>query len=69
MGWGAWLAHLVEHETLDLRVMSSNLTLGRDHLKNPQMVRWVYARPPFKNTPMTVNYKTEKNRKDRAMFE
>ena len=26
--WGAWLAHLVEHATLDLRVISSNPTVG-----------------------------------------
>ena len=26
--WGTWLAQLVEHVTLDLKVVSSNLTLS-----------------------------------------
>ena len=28
--WGAWMAQLVEHVTLDLRVMSSSPTLGME---------------------------------------
>ena len=29
-GWGAWLAQLVAHVTLDLRVVSSNTMLGAE---------------------------------------
>ena len=34
--WGAWLAQLVEHATLDLRVVSSSPTLGMEPTLPPK---------------------------------
>ena len=39
VSWGAWLAELQEHSTVDLRVVRSSPTLGVELTKNKKKIK------------------------------